>query len=119
MKKFVMNRAKGLICAIKGGITLVSTEHSVMVQCSLFVIITILGFYFDISKQDWINQILAIALVLGLEGLNTALEKMADYIQPDFDKRIGFIKDISAGAVSFGAIAALLIFLIIYIPYFV
>jgi diacylglycerol kinase len=35
---------------------------------------------------------------MSVEGLNTAIEKMADFIHPDH-QRIGFIKDIAAGAV--------------------
>ena len=59
---------------------------------------------------------MAIGLVLGIEGLNTAVEKMADFVQPEFDEKIGFIKDISAGAVMLVSIAASIIGLIIYIP---
>ena len=44
------------------------------------------------------------------------MEKVADFIHPEFHERIGFIKDISAGAVFFAAMAAIAIFSIIYIP---
>ncbi|WCO02758.1 diacylglycerol kinase family protein [Psychroserpens ponticola] len=118
MKEFIVGRLKSLKFAIKGCFLLITTEHSVMAQTSLFSIIVFLGFYFDISKQDWINQTLAMALVLGIEGLNTAVEKMADFIHPDFHSRIGFIKDIAAGAVTFAVLGAVTIFLIIYLPYF-
>ncbi|HCO85636.1 MAG TPA: diacylglycerol kinase, partial [Arenibacter sp.] len=57
-----------------------------------------------------------IGLVLGIEGLNTAVEKIADFVQPEFDEKIGFIKDVSAGAVMLVSIAASIIGLIIYIP---
>ena len=77
---------------------------------------TAAGFYFEISNTEWILQILAIGLVLGIEGLNTAVEKIADFVQPEFDEKIGFIKDISAGAVMLVSIAASIIGLIIYIP---
>jgi len=50
------------------------------------------------------------------EGLNTAVEKIADFIHPDFNDKIGFIKDIAAGAVTFAALAALAIGFIIYLP---
>jgi diacylglycerol kinase (ATP) len=66
--------------------------------------------------MEWIVQILTIAMILGVEGLNTAVEKIADYIQPEYDKKIGFIKDISAGAVMMISIAATIIGLIIYLP---
>jgi diacylglycerol kinase (ATP) len=41
---------------------------------------------------------------------------MADFIHPAFHEKIGFIKDIAAGAVFFAAITALIIGAIIYIP---
>jgi diacylglycerol kinase (ATP) len=77
---------------------------------------TAAGFYYEISNIEWVLQILAIALVLGIEGMNTAIEKISDYIQPDFDIKIGFIKDISAGAVMLVSIASTIIGLIIYLP---
>jgi diacylglycerol kinase (ATP) len=63
-------------------------------------------------------QILAFGLVLGIESLNTAVEKIADFVHPDFHKRIGFIKDIAAGAVLFAAFSAIAIGLLIYVPKF-
>lgn len=118
MRDFIIGRLKSLKFAIKGFFLLITTEHSVMVQTGLFAMIVFLGFYFDISKQDWINQTLAMALVLSIESLNTAVEKMADFIHPDYHKRIGFIKDIAAGAVTFAAFGAITVLIIIYLPYF-
>jgi diacylglycerol kinase (ATP) len=57
------------------------------------------------------------AMVLGVESLNTAVEKIADFIHPDYNTKIGFIKDIAAGAVTFCAIAAAVLFVLIYFPY--
>jgi diacylglycerol kinase (ATP) len=115
---FVTGRFKSLGFALKGAIKLITTEHSVMVQSSLVVIMTIAGFYFNISKADWMFQILAFGLVLSIEGLNTAVEKVADFIHPDYHERIGFIKDIAAGAVFFAAMTAIAIGLMIYLPIF-
>ena len=61
-------------------------------------------------------QWLVIGLVLVAEALNTAIEKVADFIHPEYHKKIGFIKDIAAGAPSFAAIIALIIAGIIYLP---
>jgi len=105
--------------AILGVYKLITTEHSIMVQFFIAILLTILGFFVEITKGEWIFQILAIGLVLSVEGLNTAVEKIADFIHPDFHKKIGFIKDISAGAVTFAVVSALTIVLIIYVPYFV
>ena len=115
---FITGRMKSMTYAYQGAKKLITTEHSVMVQFSLGILMTIAGFYFGITKAEWIFQTFAIGLVLSVEGLNTAVEKMADFIHPNYHERIGFIKDIAAGAVFFAAITAIAVGLIIYIPYF-
>ena len=113
---FFTGRLKSVTFAFKGAVKLITTEHSVMVQFSIGLALTFAGFYFGISKTDWLFQILAIGLVMSIEGLNTAVEKIADFIHPDYHQRIGFIKDIAAGAVFFAAVTAIIIGLIIYLP---
>jgi diacylglycerol kinase (ATP) len=115
-ESFVKNRVKSVGFAFRGALLLIRTEASIQVQASIVVLITVMGFYFHISPTEWILQILAISLVLGIEGINTAVEKTADFIHPEFDKKIGFIKDISAGAVMFVSIGAIITGLIIYLP---
>lgn len=114
---FITGRLKSFKFAFAGAYKLVTTEHSIMVQFSLGLIMTTAGFYFGITKYEWLFQVFAIGLVLSIEGLNTAVEKIADFIHPDFHTKIGFIKDIAAGAVFFAALAALAIACIIYLPY--
>jgi diacylglycerol kinase (ATP) len=111
-------RLKSIVFAVKGAVKLITTEHSIMVQFSLAILMTILGLYCNITKTEWLFQTLAIGLVMSIEGLNTAIEKIADFIHPNYHERIGFIKDISAGAVLFAAITAITIGLIIYTPKF-
>ena len=115
---FLNGRLKSVTFAVKGAIKLITTEHSIMVQFSLAILMTIAGFCFNITKTEWLFQLLSIGLVMSIEGLNTAVEKVADFIHPDYHERIGFIKDISAGAVLFAAITAIIIGLIIYTPKF-
>ena len=115
---FVTGRLKSMGFALKGAVKLITTEHSVMVQSSIAVLLVIAGFYFQISKTDWMFQTLAFGLVLGIEGLNTAVEKIADFVHPDYHERIGFIKDIAAGSVFFAAMTAIAIGLMIYLPIF-
>ena len=113
---FFSGRLKSIGFAVKGAIKLITTEHSVMVQSSLAVLMIFAGFYFDISREEWMMQILAFGLVLGIESLNTAVEKVADFIHPEYHEKIGFIKDIAAGAVMFAAMAAIAVVLLIYVP---
>ena len=114
---FIKGRLKSFKYAFRGMFFLLKTEHSIMAQTFIFLLVILLGFYAGISKQDWINQSLAMGLVMGIEGMNTAVEKLADFIHKKQHPKIGFIKDISAGAVSFAAITFVIIFLITYLPF--
>ncbi|HMI07881.1 MAG TPA: diacylglycerol kinase family protein [Flavobacterium sp.] len=115
---FFTGRWKSMGFAFKGAVKLITTEHSVMVQFSIAILMVVAGFYFHISATEWMLQTLAIGLVLAIEGLNTAVEKIADFIHPNYHERIGFIKDIAAGSVFFAALTAIAIGLLIYVPKF-
>lgn len=117
MYDFITGRIKGGGYAIKGAWLLLRHEPSIQVQFVIAIIMTVAGFYFEITATEWILQFLAIGLVMGIEGLNTAVENIADFVHPDFHIKIGRIKDVAAGAVFFAAIIAAIIGLIIYLPY--
>ena len=114
---YLGKRIRGGGYAIKGAWILIKTEHSIQVQVTIAILITLAGFYFGISKTQWMFQILSIGLVLSIEGLNTAIEGMADFVYPNFHSKIGYIKDVAAGAVLFSAFTAVIIAIFIYVPY--
>ena len=116
---FLLNRLRSFRFAFRGAWLLIRHEPSVQVQFAIAVIVTIAGLLFDITRTEWLFQWLAIGLVMGVEGVNTAVEKIADFIHPDYHVKIGLIKDVSAGAVTFAAIAAAIMGFIIYVPYFI
>lgn len=115
---FVKGRIRSLKFAFKGAYLLITTEHSIMTQFSFGILVTILGFVMNISATEWMIQSLAIGMILVAESLNTGIEKLCDFVHIDYHEKIGFIKDISAGAATFAAIIAFVIGLIIYIPKF-
>ena len=115
---FLIGRLKSLKYAIKGAWLLITTEHSIMVQCSIAIIMTIIGFIMHISSIEWMFQLMAIGLVLVAEAANTAVEKLSDFVHPKYHKDIGFIKDIAAGAPAIASLIAIIIGLIIYLPKF-
>ena len=78
---FFTGRLKSISFAFRGMVKLITTEHSVMVQFSIGILTIFAGFYFHISRIEWILQTLAIGLVLGVESLNTAVEKIADFMR--------------------------------------
>lgn len=115
-ESLLKNRIKGVKVALKGALLLLKTENSIKVQFGIAILVTFAGFVFKISTIEWAIQLLAIGLVMSIEGLNTAIEKIADYVQPNFDEKIGFLKDIAAGAVMIASIIAIIVGCIIYVP---
>ena len=113
---FIVNRLKSVGYAFKGMLILLKTEASIKIQFVIAIIVTIAGIYLDISSTEWIMQCFAIGLVMSIEGINTTVEAIADFIHPEHHEKIGFIKDIAAGSVFIASIAASIIGLIIYIP---
>lgn len=115
---FIGKRLKAFSYAFKGALLLLRHEASIQVQAGIAIAMTVAGFYFEISPIEWMFQILAIGLVMSMEGMNTAAEEIANFVHPEFHNKIGFIKDVAAGAVFFAAVTAVIIGCFIYIPKF-
>ena len=114
---FLGKRIRGGGYAIKGAWLLLKHEPSIQVQFVISILVCIAGWYFDITRTEWMFQFFAIGLVMATEGLNTAMEAMADFVHPDFHNKIGHIKDVAAGAVFIAALVAVIIAGFIYFPY--
>lgn len=115
-ESFLVNRLKSVGYAFKGMLVLIKTESSIKIQLCIAIAITVAGFYFNISKTEWIAQITMIGLVMSIEGVNTAVEYIADFIHPEHHPKIGLIKDVAAGAVFIASIVATIIAGLIYLP---
>jgi diacylglycerol kinase (ATP) len=77
----------------------------------LFIlIIAVPGALFLAPSIGWYVAMIGVILaVLAIELLNTAIEKLADHVTPDFHQSIGRVKDIGSAAVGCGLALALLI----------
>ncbi|ULC57947.1 diacylglycerol kinase family protein [Flaviramulus sp. BrNp1-15] len=115
-ESFLVNRLKSVGYAFKGMLLLLKNEASIKIQFVIALLVTAAGFYFNISSNEWIIQFLAIGLVMSIEGINTAIEEIANFIHPGHHEKIGLIKDIAAGAVFIASVFAVIIGFIIYLP---
>lgn len=80
------------------------------------ILVVLLGFYYSISKIEWLTIILITSAVLTAETINTAIEETCDILHPEIHHKARTAKHVAAGAVLILAIAALIIGLIIFIP---
>lgn len=113
---FFIGRLKSLKFAFKGMWILIATEDSIKVQMTVAIFATVMGFCFDISATEWMTQTIVVGLVLVAEAANTAIEKVSDFIHPEYHKEIEVIKDVAAGVPGFAALISLIVAGIIYIP---
>lgn len=91
-------------------------EHNAQFHLGAIVVVTIAGLIFKISSLEWCAVFLCFSLVTALECINTAVEKLCDFIHPDFEKKIGAVKDYASGAVLLATLAAVAVGLIVFLP---
>lgn len=89
-------------------------DKSVVIQLIFMVCAIIAGFIFHLSILEWCMVIFCCALVIICEIINTCIEKIMDFIHPEYHEKVGFIKDMAAGFVMLAAIAALLIAILLF-----
>lgn len=61
------------------------------------------AFKMRVDRTGLACLLLAMGLVTAAETMNTAVEKLCDRCQPDYDREIGRVKDLAAGAVVLAA----------------
>ncbi|MDN4031197.1 diacylglycerol kinase family protein [Chryseobacterium gambrini] len=108
---------KSLRNAFRGVFLMMKHERNFQLEFAAFLVNLFLIFYLNLSSTDTILILMVSFGVLTTEILNTAIEKICDFVQPEFDKRIGFIKDISAGAVVLMAILSVIVGVMVYWKY--
>lgn len=95
--------------AFQGLYNLVTKEKNFQIHLIAFFVISFLAYYLQFSTQEWINTLLISALVLSLEAVNTALEKLCDHVEPDIHPTIKKVKDIAAASVLISALIAIIL----------
>ncbi|MBK7882733.1 MAG: diacylglycerol kinase family protein [Chitinophagaceae bacterium] len=104
--KYAFNGIKLAICS----------ERNFKIECTLGLLSILLSVLLKLNAIEWIAILLSNAIVLSLELINTAMEKICDFINPGIHPQIKNIKDISAGAVLVASIASMAIGFIIFFP---
>ena len=103
--------------AWKGIRNCVGKEQNLNFHLIAAIVVTLAGFFFNITCIEWIIVIACIGIVISAELFNSAIEKLVDLVSPQEHPVAGQVKDIAAGAVLVCALAAAIIGLIIFLPY--
>ena len=102
----VARLCRSFAAAFAGLFHLVRHEPNARIHAAIAVAVTALGLAVGLAPLEWAVLVGLVGLVIGLEAMNTAIEGLADLAMPDRDPRVQTIKDLAAGGVLAGAMAA-------------
>lgn len=112
MLKFI----KGFGYAFSGVAYAFKTQLNFKFHVVALLFTALAGWYFKLSVNEWLWIVVASAIVLITELINTAIEVLVDLVSPDYNPKAKIIKDVAAASVLMAAIGAAIIGLIIFIP---
>ena len=97
---------------------MLKSERNFQLEVFALIINLFLIVYFKLNSTDVALILLVCFLVLIAETINTAIEKICDFVEPNFNKKIGLIKDIAAGAVILATLLSIIVGVLVYHKYF-
>ncbi len=112
MKKLLQS-IKYTIVGLK---TAIKSERSMKFHLFFTVLVFIAGGLFRISIVEWVLVTICVGMVISLEIVNTAIERLVDVVSTERRPELGQIKDIAGGAVLVGAIIAVIVGALIFLP---
>jgi diacylglycerol kinase (ATP) len=97
-------------------VLLLSRETHFRVQWVSAILAIGLGGFVGLSLVEWCVLVLAVGLVWVAEGMNTALEHLADAVTREHHPLIGSAKDIAAAAVLIASGASVVVGALLFLP---
>lgn len=103
--------------AIRGLFIAYKEERNLKIHFMISILVLLFAIFFNISNLELTLLLLVIMVVIAMEMLNTALERILDIISPKYNNNVGKIKDVAAGSVLVCAFIAAIIGILIFTPY--
>ncbi|MBA7571707.1 Undecaprenol kinase [subsurface metagenome] len=103
----------------RGILKVFRSERSFRLQLVIFALTVVTGLAFQITATEWIFIVLVSSMVLVSEMINTIIEYVVDLITEEYSIQAKYIKNIAAGAVLVSSLLAIVIGLIVFVPYFI
>ncbi len=84
--------------ALDGLVWALRTQHNYRAHFFLILLSVVAGFLLDIKYHEWLIILSLSMLGLIIETINTAIEKVGDAIDLNYNEHIKIAKDVSAAA---------------------
>lgn len=92
-------------------------ERNFQIECFVALVVFCLSLWFPLDTFERALLFLTVMLVLGMELVNTALERVMDILKPRVHPYAKVVKDVMAGAVLLLSSGAVFIGILIFLPY--
>jgi len=102
--------------AFRGIRSALASENNCRIQLLIAALVLAASWKLGLRPLEWALVVLCIALVIGMEMINSAIEKTCDRITRERDDYVRYIKDMAAGAVLWTSIGAAVVGAIVLIP---
>ena len=103
--------------ALRGIGVVIEQEQSFRIQAIAAVFVVAAGFGFRVRAWEWIVLLLLIGVVLGLELLNSVLERLVDALKPRLHPVARDVKDMMAAVVLIASFLSALVGFSVFWPY--
>lgn len=97
---------QSFIFAFKGTLSVIKTERNFRIHLAVAFYVLLAAIITQLTEIEWVLVIGCIGAVTGAEIFNTAIEKLCDTLHPNWNKGIGLVKDMTAGAVLMFALSS-------------
>lgn len=115
---FMKHTIKSFLHALKGILFALRHERNFQLECVIAGVVIVLMLWLPLLSTERALLLLTMTVVLSLELINTALERVMDILKPRVHPYARVVKDVIAGAVLLASFAAVGIGACIFIPYF-
>lgn len=101
--------------ARKGFRIVLKSEMNIRIHIVIAFLVMIAAYFLEFSALEFCVALFAISMVIVAEMLNTAIEFALDSIYHNrYSRMVGMAKDISAGAVMFASVIAIIIGIVLF-----
>lgn len=105
--------------ALAGVFYALREEQNFLFEAAAAAVAVLAAWYFPLTLIERAIVLLCCGMVLSLELINTALERILDMMKPRVHPYVRIIKDLVAGAVLVSALSSLLAGIVIFIPHLI
>ena len=114
--RFLAGLARSFRCAGRG-LWLAIQGRNLRIMSGVLLAVVVLAASLEVSATRWAVLLVCASVVLTSEILNTSIERLADYVEREYDEDIRAVKDLAAGAALLASGIAATIGVIVFWPY--